>query len=142
MLCPIESHRKPQLTFKRILSFATRFYHYANASFQNDGKKGGSLYRRNLLQTFYCDKREFAGAFHLPHPSCLTAIHLPHHSSFIRLFTTVQGKGSRRVNYKVFVFLIYSNFEPSALPLCFHKKSVYLQSMGKVPRNEADEAAL
>ena len=40
MLCPIESHRKPQLTFKRILSFATRFYHYANASFQNDGKKG------------------------------------------------------------------------------------------------------
>ena len=24
-------------------------------------KKGGSLYRWNLLQTFYCDKREFTG---------------------------------------------------------------------------------
>jgi len=58
----IESHRKPQLTFERILSFATRFYHYANASFQNDGKKGGSLYRQNLLQTFYYAKKSFTVA--------------------------------------------------------------------------------
>jgi len=37
-----------------------RFYRSLR-SLQNDGKKGLFSNRQNLLQTFYCDKREFTG---------------------------------------------------------------------------------
>jgi len=37
-----------------------RFYRgFRGKPLQNDSKKGQFIYRQNVLQTFYCDKREF-----------------------------------------------------------------------------------